>query len=183
MPQYQTPCPSPVTAFVKHCEGCCTLACLLLQWPWLLLMMTMMMMVMMMILLMLLTGMWWMAGCCTTLKWSSGTQRAGSIQATVEKVSNENHQLSECGHGRTPWYVRGRLNRSIARARSAFIWASGRTRNPYFVVLRASLLFDNSYFGTSFASDMGFLGLVLGFWVFTHSPHFHLFSVAACSTF
>ena len=41
---------------------------------------------------------------------------------------------------------------------TATIWASRRTRNPHFVVLGASLLFDNMYLGASFASDMAFLG-------------------------
>ena len=59
--------------------------------------------------------------------------------------------------------------------RSATIWESRRTRNPHFVVLGASLLFDNTYFCASFASDMAF-------WVLTPPlPIFLLFSLAACS--
>ena len=54
--------------------------------------------------------------------------------------------------------------------RSATIWVVGRTRNPCFVILRASLLFDN-----------WFLMLLLhcGYGIFLFSPnatHFYLFS-------
>ena len=59
------------------------------------------------------------------------------------------------------------------RTRNATIWVSGRSRNPYFVVLGASLLYDNTYFGASFASDMAFWGFHSFPPIFTyfHSPH------------
>ena len=58
-------------------------------------------------------------------------------------------------------------------ARNATIWASRRTRDPHFVVLGASLLFDNTYFGASFAWAMAFFGFHPFFSGFTyfHSPH------------
>ena len=58
-------------------------------------------------------------------------------------------------------------------AHSATIWACGCSRNPHFAVLGASLLFDITYFGASFASDMAFLGLHPFPPIFTnfHSPH------------
>ena len=58
-------------------------------------------------------------------------------------------------------------------AHSATIWAYGRSTNPYFVILGASLLFDNMHFGPSFALDMAFLGFHLFSPIFTyfHSPH------------
>ena len=56
-------------------------------------------------------------------------------------------------------------------ARIVTIWASRRTRNPYFVVLGASLLFDNKYFGASFTLDMAFWGFHSIF--FSSFTHFH----------
>ena len=60
-----------------------------------------------------------------------------------------------------------------ARSATIFFWASHRTRNPHFVVLGASLLFDNTYFGGSFASDMAFLGFhpFPPIFAYFHSPH------------
>ena len=71
------------------------------------------------------------------------------------------------GIGTTPW--RG-LKRSCAR--SVTIWASGRTTNPHFVILGASLLFDSRFCCFFHIGDMAFP---------PSCSHFHLFSRISCS--
>ena len=45
---------------------------------------------------------------------------------------------------------------TLHTSRSATIWASGRTRNPYFVILLASLLFDSRFRCFFHIGDMPF---------------------------
>ena len=57
--------------------------------------------------------------------------------------------------------------------RSASIWASGRARNPYFVILGASLLFDNRFLMHLMHGDLTGLKFHPFSPIFTH---FHPFS-------
>ena len=66
----------------------------------------------------------------------------------------------------------GRNQPSAMRAQCDYL-GFYHSRNPYFVVPGASLLFDNTYFGASFASVMALLGFhpFLPIFTYFHSPH------------
>ena len=106
----------------------------------------------------------------TTHKSEGREWEGGCIPHHCQCLAIKGHQLN----GLTLCYSLGGLKRNAraVRARAA-IWASRPTRNPHFVVLGASLLFDNTYFGACFASDMAFLGSHPFPPIFTyfHSPH------------
>ena len=67
-------------------------------------------------------------------------------------------------------------------ARSTTTWASSRTRNPYCVILWASLLFDSGFCGFFHIGDAGW-----AFWIFTEfhpffTPFHMLFASSITST-
>ena len=96
------------------------------------------------------------------VRWTRGVQCVKTPKKQLARMDDAPTHLISCPRETTQWIpyghvcaichsppvglIGGALSAVRARcARSATIWASGRSRNPYFVVLWASLLFGSRF--------------------------------------